>query len=355
MSDFGSQGLVIGKFVPFHNGHEHLILTAADQVDFLNVVVYDNGQWPISGSARAEAISEQMMLRGVRNVGVTVLSTPLYDDYEDANLWHAHDVALKAHLHHHATSHINYVFSSEEYGHTLADTFDAKHVLVDIDRATVPISGTEVRNDWHANWRKLPLATRLDVIPRIIVVGAESTGTTTLSLDLADSLNARWVPEYGREYTELWAEAHGGMEFLRWDNGDFEAIATVQNRLEENAAGSTKLYQPVVVADTDALATGIWRRRYMTSLGGPPALREHESHYRPIRDRALYLVTDHKGVPFEQDGIRDGEHLRAQMTAEFVKTLEAMHQPWALVSGTREERLAIAERLAYPLLLNHNA
>ena len=35
------------------------------------------------------------------------------------------------------------------------------------------------------------------------------------------------------------------------------------------------------------------------------------------RRPALYLLTDHEGVPFEDDGLRDGEHLRAWMTGRF--------------------------------------
>ena len=37
---------------------------------------------------------------------------------------------------------------------------------------------------------------------RVCVVGAESTGTTTLSRDLAAHYLTVWVPEYGRLYTE---------------------------------------------------------------------------------------------------------------------------------------------------------
>ncbi|WP_028050998.1 hypothetical protein [Cellulomonas sp. URHD0024] len=44
----------------------------------------------------------------------------------------------------------------------------------------------------------------------------------------------------------------------------------------------------------------------------------------------------------EQDGIRDGEAIRPQMTGWFVEALERTGRPFVLVGGTREERVAAA-------------
>ena len=61
--------------------------------------------------------------------------------------------------------------------------------------------------------------------------------------------------------------------------------------------------------------------------------------------RALYLLADLKGVPFEQDGIRDGEDFREAMQRWFVEELDARGEHWALISGSREERLEKSIRL----------
>ena len=47
-------------------------------------------------------------------------------------------------------------------------------------------------------------------------------------------------------------------------------------------------------------------------------------------------------VPFEQDGLRDGEHVRHAMHAWFVEALEAQSTPWKLLRGPHEARLALA-------------
>ena len=77
------------------------------------------------------------------------------------------------------------VFSSEGYGAQLALWFDATHLPVDADRTAVPISGTAVRADLAAGWAWLAPATRAGLTTRVVLVGAESTGTTTIARLLA--------------------------------------------------------------------------------------------------------------------------------------------------------------------------
>ncbi|MDF1478446.1 ATP-binding protein [Leifsonia sp. H3M29-4] len=187
---------------------------------------------------------------------------------------------------------------------------------------------------------------------RIVLVGAESTGKTTLARELTEHFRARggdwadtrWVPEYGREYTELLLErqgavaAEGEAASAEWTAVDFVRIALEQQRREDAAAASTR--SPVLFCDTDAFATQVWERRYL----GPGSTAAFDA-LPVLPPRALYLLADVHGVPFEQDGIRDGENLREAMQGWFVEELEARREPWALVTGSREERLATSIRL----------
>ncbi len=61
--------------------------------------------------------------------------------------------------------------------------------------------------------------------------------------------------------------------------------------------------------------------------------------------RRIYLLTGHTGVLFVQDGWRDGEHVRADMTGWFLKELTATGQSGALLTGTLGERVDLALRL----------
>jgi len=93
----------------------------------------------------------------------------------------------------------------------------------------------------------------------------------------------------------------------------------------------------VLICDTDALATTVWHERYM-------GLRsvEVEAIARQMPPRCLYLLTDHADVPFEDDGLRDGEHLRPWMTQRFEEVLATHEAPWIRVGGSPEERRMLA-------------
>lgn len=174
---------------------------------------------------------------------------------------------------------------------------------------------------------------------RVVIVGAESTGTTTLTRALAAHYQAPWVPEVGRDYTlELLdalraARPEAGMADLEWTREDFITIARRQTDLENAAAEAGAL---VIFCDTDAMATGLWHERY---LGAP--CPEVDAIAAPL-PRDLYLLTHHADVPFEADAIRDGEHLRPWMTERFLQVLEAGPVPFVVLRGSHEERLARA-------------
>jgi len=59
------------------------------------------------------------------------------------------------------------------------------------------------------------------------------------------------------------------------------------------------------------------------------------------RTHDLYLLTD-CDIPFAQDGLRDGEHLRQWMTNRFRQELTERELRWTLISGKDEQRLRTA-------------
>ena len=201
------------------------------------------------------------------------------------------------------------------------------------------------------NWAELPAEERKNLACRVILVGSESTGKTTLAQQLVEHYRARggvweqtqWVPEYGREYTELLLEqqqvvaADGEAASAEWGPDDFAAIAVEQQRMEDAAAASGS---PVLFCDTDAFATQLWERRYL----GDASTAAFDA-VPVLPPRGIYLLADLAGVPFEQDGIRDGEDYREAMQRWFVEELTLRDQPWALIGGSREERLATSIRL----------
>ncbi len=219
------------------------------------------------------------------------------------------------------------VFTSEDYGDEFARHLGCRHVQVDRARASVPVSGTLVRADPLGCWEFLEPPVRGFYAVRVCVVGAESTGKTTLAQDLARHFETVWVPEYGREYSERKLELEGGYDFRP---AEFAHIAARQCELEDEAA---RRANKILICDTDAFATSVWHRRYMGARS-PEVEGIAMRHRRPD----LYLLTD-IDTPFEQDGTRDGEHVRGWMHEVFVAELRARGRPYRSVSGARDERL----------------
>jgi NadR type nicotinamide-nucleotide adenylyltransferase len=176
-----------------------------------------------------------------------------------------------------------------------------------------------------------------DHILRVCLVGAESSGTTTLAQKLAVQYDTLWVPEYGRDYTEARKVAGARYE---WKSPEFVHIAIKQQEHEDMVAQQARR---VIFCDTDALATAIWHERYMGSWS-------HEVEaVAERRQYALYILTQ-PDIPFVQDRIRDSELLRGWMTDRFRVELTRRNRPWILVQGTMEQRLALATRAVDRLL-----
>jgi cytidyltransferase-like protein len=73
----------------------------------------------------------------------------------------------------------------------------------------------------------------------------------------------------------------------------------------------------------------------------------------PARD--VYLLTSHEGVPWHDDGLREGDlAIRATMTTWFAAALTAAGHSWVLLTGSLEDRLALAARVTDYVLDNRS-
>jgi nicotinamide riboside kinase len=163
---------------------------------------------------------------------------------------------------------------------------------------------------------------------RIVVLGSESTGSTTLAQDLAEALGGPWVPEVLRDVADDLARRSGSIWDIAWTTEDFDAVADGQ--LAAEAEGLRHAHD-LLVCDNDVLAVAVWHRRYL----GAPAPHLVARAVPP----ALYVLTTPDGVPFVQDGLRDGEHVRGPMTDWFREALVAQPAPWIEAVADRRGRV----------------
>ena len=164
----------------------------------------------------------------------------------------------------------------------------------------------------------------------VVLIGAESTGKTTLCEQLAAHYQTSWVAEYGREH---WEKKIAAMdvpgEIPAWTDDEFIHIAEVQQQREAEAPATANR---VMFGDTNAFATATWFERYANK-------RHPEVDAIGARDIVdLYLIPA-PDIPFVQDGVRDGETIREWMHERFVELITAAGVPFVLITGPYEARL----------------
>ncbi|MFL6141967.1 MAG: AAA family ATPase [Labedaea sp.] len=291
-------------------------------------------------------------------------------DYCDEKVWDGHLGVIRSVLARRAmregdldSAAVDAVFTSEEYGGELAGRLGATHVAVDPHRLAYPVSGVEVRAETTGHWHQLAASTRAGLCARVVVLGSESTGTTTLAEQLAAHYrirsgalaDTRRVVEQRPLHTEEKLAAEQALArvagspspqpaSLVWTVGDFVDVARRQAMAEDDAAARGG---PLLVCDNDSWAATIWCEHHFGR--SYPEVEQAVGDRRP----ALYLLTDHAGVRFERDGRGEGDPRREWMTARFVRGLRERGVPWVLLSGSRTHRLLRAVRACDALLRSH--
>ena len=309
-------GLVLGKFMPPHAGHQYLIDFASNYVDQLTIYVDSLEVQPIPGDLRASWLTQMYPDANVVHPDGELPQYP--EEHED--FWELWSNALLA-----ATGGpVDYLFASEDYGVELSKVIRAEFVPVDIGRDTVPISGTMVREDPLSHWEFLPRITRPYFAKRICVFGPESTGKSTLAVDLAKHFNTVAVPEYARTHIER----RGGevdlsdmLPIVRGQIASEDALVFNANRL--------------LFCDTDVLATTIWSDWLYETCDNWITEQAEKRTYD------LYLVTD-VDVPWVPDQVRYLPEERQSFFDRCIAELEKRHRRYHVVRGNWQERLRSA-------------
>ena len=187
-------GLIVGKFYPPHAGHEYLIRTALQFCQRVSVLVLAATSEPLPMELRAQWLRQ--CFPDTHDLRVVAALDDVPVDYDDEVIWRAHVDVMRRALLDDAAAHdepereVDVVLSSEEYGDTLARWFGARHVCLDRRRSLYQISARQVRRDLAGHWMDLPEPVRAGLALRVALVGAESTGTTTLARDIMGASTA---------------------------------------------------------------------------------------------------------------------------------------------------------------------
>jgi NadR type nicotinamide-nucleotide adenylyltransferase len=231
-------GFTLGKYAPFHNGHQYVFDTALAECDELLVLIYDTS-----------VITTPLHIRAgwIRALYPQVTVIEGWDGPEGYSTERAFEIMQEEYiLQMLAGRRVTHFYSSEFYGDHVSKALGAVDRRLDEARTKVPISATMIREDPFRYRSFLSDLVYRDLITKVVFVGAMSTGKSTLTEALAQRFNTTFAPEYGREYwTKHQVDRRIGLEA-------FDEIAVGHLEREEEALLQANRY---LFVDTNAITT----------------------------------------------------------------------------------------------------
>lgn len=178
---------------------------------------------------------------------------------------------------------------------------------------------------------------------KIVIIGPESTGKSTLGAQLAAHFNTIWVEEYAREYLLKHGMNYKYEDLLEIAKGQIagEDLAMVRGPLAEESPNEKQAThnEQLLFIDTDMYVMKVWCEFVFNEC--------HHWILNRIAQRKydLYLLCN-IDLPWIQDELREYPDLvsRQKLYAYYKDILINQQVPWVEISGGYEERLEKAKK-----------
>ena len=320
-------GMYGGSFNPLHMGHVSCIIQAANMCKNLYVVISD-GKKRNEIDVRIKYRWIYQLTKHIGNVKIIILpdNCSSKDDYTN-------DMAV---------SDANYI--KEQIGKPIDVVFFGNdytegsywHICYpEAEKYVFPrndISSSALRKDVYKHWDWLPNIVKPYYVKKVLLVGGESVGKSTLTINLANYYNTNYVEEAGRELSEK-----SGTDTLMLQE-DFTEIL-LQQKLNQMKA--TESSNKLLFVDTDALITQF----YLNFFDDGQAQRNIElsKAIDALNDFDLILFLE-PDVPFVQDGGRSEiiHAERAKYSNQIKAILDEHSRKYVCISGNYQERFVQA-------------
>ena len=348
MSKMYDVGVFPGKFFPPHRGHLAAILNARTRCKKLYVVVSCNegheATLAKSENLKPIPINERVRWLSIETKGIdNIIVIGMKEDNIPAppNGWTEWTALLNSTI----PEKFDVIFGSDiEYATNGYTKYfpEVAYELCDQNREFFPISATEIRQHPFQNWNYILGAARGYFAKKVLIVGTESCGKTTLTTMLARIFHTSWTEEEGRYYSARYMGSNEGV----YNVDDFFAIAYQQRQAEDDAVRKAN---KLVFFNTEALVTQYYCKLYLGVTD--PRI---EAFVGPERyDVILFLAPD---VEWVADGLRwvsDSEErwrLHNELKQMFID--RGFGDKIIEITGSYEERLAKSLKICRDLIDN---
>ncbi|AKH33202.1 Trifunctional NAD biosynthesis/regulator protein NadR [candidate division SR1 bacterium Aalborg_AAW-1] len=304
-----NNGLIIGKFMPFHLGHEELITFGLERSHHLTIGVCSISSEPIPGEVRYKRVKDTY--KEYSNISVIHITEDLPSSSESSReISLLRSTYLKKEF-----PTVDVIFTSEPYGDYVAEYMNIDHVCFDLSRNIIPISGTMIRNNPLHYRNYLNQYAKSYFTKKIIIVGSESTGKSTMTQLLANYYDTTYVPEMARliishtntvTYNDLYHIAHLHYKEIKKREKTANKFLFIDSDISITESYSQFLFKKKLIVGENIRKTN-------------------------IGDLYLFLNTD---CPYTQDGTRIEENRRKNLEESHKRQLRENNIDYHVITGS---------------------
>jgi HTH-type transcriptional regulator, transcriptional repressor of NAD biosynthesis genes len=334
--NFKKSGLFVGKFIAYHKGHQYYINKFAANCEKLNLVLCATKNDKVHYSIRKNWLENDLRWGLINQSKKIKLHVSIEDDItpypNGIKEWCRHIERL--------VGKVDVMFGNDDYVRECAKEFGAYYYSPDQDRGTFNISSTKIYTNGLKYYDYLAEVSKPYFNKKVLILGPESTGKSTLSKRLATFFDGKYIEEYGRSYEEMMI-SNFNRRCTTWDIKDYEFIAQRQDEMINDAMEKPS---KLIFVDTDALITQMYYELYMKRK----ASQKIEEIIKSQKfDLIIYL--EHRNTDWVADGLRflPDEDQRQQVADLIKEKLNYYGKDYHILdnSGGYEQRFETAKEL----------